>query len=734
MSVFKRFTLLIGSTVVLSAQPALAEDFLVDSLSAYQKAVSDLAPGDRVILKNGVYEDFEIVFDAEGTADEPIELTVEEKGKVILSGQSSLAIGGKHLVVSGLVFKDGYSPSGAVVNYQVNKNRLANHVRVTELVIEDYSKPDRFENDYWVALYGKHNRLDHSYLAGKRNRGVTVAVRLNSEESIENHHRIDNNYFGFRPELGSNGGETLRIGTSHYSLEDSFTLVENNVFDKCNGEVEIISVKSGSNTLKGNTFIESRGTLTLRHGNGNKILENVFLGNGVANTGGVRIINEDQEVANNVFKSLTGYRFGSGFTIMNGVPNSPINRYHQVKNAYVHHNTFIDVSHIQLAAGADEERSAAPIDSRFEQNLVISDKADTTFSFFDDISGITFKDNIANYPVDKKISEGFNVDDSITADTGYNVTVDGVTVGASKSVKALTKDDVGPSWYTKKAYDTAFGSGKVHEVSAGTNALFDAVANASDGDVLLLNDGVYNEQKIVYIDKALVIKAKHPHKAKLLPQRSALFEIKDNGALSLSGLVLSGEDAPDATGNTLIRTQKWGLRTNYRFEMDNTKVVDLTVNHSYHFFAAGARSFAKSFSITHSQFSSISGHVLKFNKEKDDLGIYNVEMLHVSDNSFTNIEGALALVYRGGRDESTFGPQVTVTDNVINNVGKGKRNSRHASLFFHGVQIANVTNNLFEDSAPISIELTVGEPQNHLSGNKFDNTAEPRIVDFLAQK
>lgn len=37
MSVFKRFTLLIGSTVVLSAQPALAEDFLVDSLSAYQK-------------------------------------------------------------------------------------------------------------------------------------------------------------------------------------------------------------------------------------------------------------------------------------------------------------------------------------------------------------------------------------------------------------------------------------------------------------------------------------------------------------------------------------------------------------------------------------------------------------------------------------------------------------------------------------------------------------------------
>lgn len=159
-------------------------------------------------------------------------------------------------MVSGLVFKNGYSPSGSVISFRVNRDDVANHTRVTEVVIEDYSKPDKFESDYWVALYGKHNRFDHSYLAGKRNRGVTVAVRLDSADSTENYHQIDNNYFGYRPELGSNGGETLRIGTSHYSLENSFTRVENNVFDRCNGEVEIISVKSGGNTLHGNTFID----------------------------------------------------------------------------------------------------------------------------------------------------------------------------------------------------------------------------------------------------------------------------------------------------------------------------------------------------------------------------------------------------------------------------------------------------------------------------------------------
>jgi poly(beta-D-mannuronate) lyase len=86
---------------------------------------------------------------------------------------------------------------------------------------------------------------------GKSNQGVTMAVRLDSAESQENRHRVDYNYFGPRPVLGSNGGETLRIGTSQYSLTNSFTTVENNYFDRCDGEVEIISSKSGGNTFRG---------------------------------------------------------------------------------------------------------------------------------------------------------------------------------------------------------------------------------------------------------------------------------------------------------------------------------------------------------------------------------------------------------------------------------------------------------------------------------------------------
>ena len=82
-----------------------------------------------------------------------------------------------------------------------------------------------------------------------------MAVRLDSDNSRENYHRIDHNYFGLRAVLGSNGGETLRIGTSHYSLSNSFTVVENNYFDHCDGEVEIISVKSGGNQVRGQSVL-----------------------------------------------------------------------------------------------------------------------------------------------------------------------------------------------------------------------------------------------------------------------------------------------------------------------------------------------------------------------------------------------------------------------------------------------------------------------------------------------
>ena len=258
------------------------------------------------------------------------------------------------------MFKDGYTPTSEVISFRTSKDELANNSRVTNTVIDNFSNPERHDTDLWVGLYGKNNRFDHNSLIDKGNRGVTVAVRMNTEASHENGHVIEYNYFGPRQTLGSNGGETLRIGTSHYSREFSNTIVRYNYFDRTGGELEIISSKSCGNEFRGNVFFESQGTLTMRHGHYTLVEGNYFLGNRIPNTGGIRIINENQTVRNNYLSGLTGHRFRGALVIMNGVPNGPINRYDPVIDSLMNNNIVIDSDHIQLCAGSDEERSAVP--------------------------------------------------------------------------------------------------------------------------------------------------------------------------------------------------------------------------------------------------------------------------------------------------------------------------------------------------------------------------------------
>ena len=207
------------------ALPAKAEHYFVRNQNEYAHALKQIEAGDIIILANGEWRDFELVITGKGGKDKPITVISEQAGKVFLTGQSSLRIGGEYILVTGLVFKDGYSPRGEVISFRRNKQDQARNSRVTEMVIDNFSKPDRYESDYWVGMYGRNNRFDHNHLVGKTNKGVTLAVRLDSEESRENGHRIDHNYFGPRPPLGSNGGETLRIAGEEIGIgEDCLTL------------------------------------------------------------------------------------------------------------------------------------------------------------------------------------------------------------------------------------------------------------------------------------------------------------------------------------------------------------------------------------------------------------------------------------------------------------------------------------------------------------------------------
>lgn len=712
-----------SSVFLLSLVPALcaAKDYPVADFSEYQQVVGDLAPGDRILLQDGVWRDVEFVFTGRGTKAKPITLAAANPGKAIISGRSNLKLAGEYLVVRGLVFKDGYTPSDAVISFRTDKpenpsdySTIAVNTRLTEVVIDDFSNPDRYETDYWLSVYGKNNRIDHNHFSFKRNKGVTMAVRLDTEHSRENRHVIEYNYFGPRPVLGSNGGETLRIGTSHYSLSDSLTTVAHNYFDHCDGEVEIVSNKSGKNTIKNNVFFESRGTLTLRHGNGNLVEGNAFIGNGVDHTGGIRVINADQVIKNNYLSGLTGSRFGGGLVVMNGVPNSPINRYHQVDNALITGNTLVNVERIIFGAGSDEERSAAPSNSRFVNNTIVNDSKESPFELHDSVKGIDFSGNKVNFAVGDELAGGFEKSNSL------NVAAPPLPV---------TKEQVGVSWYPKYQKSDRFAVAKTVKVKPGTDTLTAAYSELEGAAELVLAEGDYHVAKTILLDKPLIIRGAGQGKTRLTFGRKSLIDLMNGSSVRLQDLSISGARAPDDKANAVIRSDSAPMNKNFALELLGVEVSDLNINKDFDVIKLRKSTFADYVLVSDSSFSNITGSVLKLDSEKDDYGMYNAEYITVKNSQVSNVNGGLMTVYRGGTDESTFGPHVNVDQvTVTKSPAAGAKGN---SILLHGVQRAMIQNSRFDNSAPVLVQHTVGGPVIRVKDNDYNHKPLYRVESIV---
>ncbi|MEM7572336.1 MAG: polysaccharide lyase 6 family protein [Bacteroidota bacterium] len=716
----------VGLWVTLLLSSCSTSTDLVHNLEEFNAAVAAAEPGAVIRLAAGEWADTELEFKGRGTEEAPIVLTVETKGGVVLTGQSNLTLSGEYLVVEGLVFKEGYTPTSEVIAFRTSPEELCSHCRVTECVIDNFSNPERFESDSWVGIYGKYNRFDHNQLEGKNNQGVTLAVRLNSEASQQNHHRIDHNYFGYRETLGSNGGETLRIGTSHYSLTNSNTVVENNYFYRCSGEVEIISSKSCQNTFRNNTFYECQGTLTMRHGNETLVENNFFFGNRVPNTGGIRIINESQQVVNNYIEGLTGYRFRSALTIMNGVPNSPANRYVPVINSAAIGNVILDSDHIQFCVGSDEERSVPPQSTRLLDNVIAHGERDELFSVFDDISGISFENNILSPNLLPLTATGFEHRELVFREgpNGVRIPV-GTSAGeaiAAAAENMATSENTGVDWYPRNTKGATFGTGRIIPVATGTNSILAAYQESEPGDILQLTEaGEYLMTKSIDLKHPITIAAAPDlvSSPKISFQKTTLFNIADGGALALQGLTISGEQCRDMPGNALVRTSRYSMRQNYKLFIEDCTIEDLTVNRGFNVLTVYRSTFADSIVLRNSNFRNISGAILPLNKEIEDLGIYNAEYVVIENCEFENVAGAAVDLYRGGRDESTFGPILEINDSAFSQVGTGSRNKTNAAIALHGVQVTAVNNASFAESAPLRIHHIVGEPITSISHSHF---------------
>lgn len=596
----KQFLNIVITATLAAAPTAAGARTICVSLDKVASTLATTQSGDTIAVEPGQYANLQLKWDAPGW---PLTVAAKEPGKTVITGKSSLKISGDSLTVAGLDFINAHPSKGSLIEFR-NGDKLARHCSLTDINIENCNPSRRDQTSSYIVLHGQDNRVDHCSLTGKKNLGVTLLVNLNDARSLNNRHRVDHNYFGPRAVYGSNGAETMRIGTSQQAYETSATTVEDNFFDRCNGEVEIISVKSSGNTIRNNVFNSCEGVVALRHGRHNTVEGNIFNGNGTRNTGGVRVVDSHHKVRNNTFANLKGGRFFSALALMNSVPNSLPNRYVKVDSVEVTGNTFIDCSNIEFGTGRDMERTEHPENCRFTGNTVYT-SLQQPYIFIDPEAGV---------------------------DTTGNC------------VKALpaTLPDV-------TALRNAAGATRKNAVNHQSALV----------DTIVLEPRLYAQTQTIIIDKPTHIAGNGAQMVWQSTGGGNFITICNGGSLTVSDITFNGAlQQGFATARNAIATAT-DMIDNYTLEVDNCSFINF--GESGCCAIRGTKgTFAPTITVTNCHFANLSGNGISLADETDDKGIYSADDINIINCTFDHMLGIPVNIYRGGSDESTAGPYVNI--------------------------------------------------------------------------
>ena len=464
--------------VVLIFTGTLSFSQVVTNATALTNAINAATPGTTITLADGVWNNTFIEIQKNGTAINPITITAQTPGAVFMTGNSRVYMRGSHIIISGLIFKD---PANLVVNgsyiepvFELNQ---CDNCSVINNKIDAYNgteaqKTLKFK---WVYIVdGQYNEIAYNSFVGKY--GIGSIINDNRSLANADYLKIHHNYFADRTPINGinddNDQDAIRIGTSTTSLSDSFSEVYANYFYNYFGEIEVISNKSGKNKYYNNTFRDYGGCLTLRHGNNCEVYGNYFFAENNDLTGGVRVIGEGHKVFNNYIEATNVKKPGGarssltgGINVMNGVQNSALNGYYQVKNTQIVNNTLVNCDYA-LRIGTDKggDNTLEP------ENLIVA-------------NNIVYNATVNSYEIEttpsgNSISEGniTNLSASDLSDDGsfHRLTSGSAAITAGLgSYSYLTKDILGGT------RDANFDAGAEEFGANGTNLPY----TAADVDV-----------------------------------------------------------------------------------------------------------------------------------------------------------------------------------------------------------------------------------------------------------
>lgn len=273
----------------LCSSNIFAATITVSSIADLQSAINKAKPGDMILLKKGVYTTAEdLTVNREGTVKQPIIIAAEKNGEVEITGKGgfNLVKPAKYIIIKGFKF-----------THLASKAKTGNGTSFCRFTENIFETPGDGED---LTIAGTDQEVDYNTFQNKNAMGRFVAIRGEGKQIAERLH-IHHNYFNTAiSQGGKNGAEAFQFGLSGFSMSLSNSVVEYNLFEKCAGENELISVKAGGVILRYNTIRDCPAQFTLRHGNKSQVYGNYFV-----NTPGLRIFGDDHLIFSNYFENCS---------------------------------------------------------------------------------------------------------------------------------------------------------------------------------------------------------------------------------------------------------------------------------------------------------------------------------------------------------------------------------------------------------------------------------------------
>jgi hypothetical protein len=295
-------------------EPTCARKVPVSTLAALSTAIGAAKPGDCIVVANGSYTSpAPISVASVGTAQARITITAETIGGVTITGTAGFHLDAPAAYVTIHGFKFTHAQTLVMAIGTSHCAILRNDFQLAGpsgqyLYVQGLDHEVGFNSFHDKAYSGSVVQLDAS---GRGHSGTERAY-------------LHDNLWLRATAASANGNECIATWSG-------FIRIEHNVFQECNGDPEVITLKSSDAVVRYNTFRTStRGQLSVRYSNRDVIDGNFFFGL----KGGLRIYGKDHKVTNNYFENNAGI----GIYISDGTADGG---YIQIERLLVAHNTLI---------------------------------------------------------------------------------------------------------------------------------------------------------------------------------------------------------------------------------------------------------------------------------------------------------------------------------------------------------------------------------------------------------